>query len=691
MKNENYTESPASATREKRDLNTYSYETDYRSDLTIHDNFITDFDAYEAMLISKTYDSISKKTTNGITDSEAATMIIERAARVVGQLPEGEIEAAGKKDTGKALFMDILRQKWIYPNANAQRPFLDKVRLWEMYSGVYGNMPMYVDWDVSVSGYVGPNTWLWNPRNVIPQQGRYTVGDMEYIHAITWMSEKEIKDLIKNWTKDSGWDKDNLKTLLEMVKNSSKSMDSKRDTYVERQRTNAELKGLIQVVTRYEAGDDGRWITFSPDFSCLQLRDIANPHKSGKIPFFFKPGLPLLDSFYNLSDMARAKPVQFAKDGLTNFYFQGIKMNIYPPTVVNAQGILKHTVSNEPGSIWEEIIPNSARRLETSNAGLATYQAAMGQMSGNMQNIFGTTTTQQTQASSMSTQFGKTPEALKYQQGRESARDNQNRSLLQTALEEVIDYMMLLIVNMGTEVIPIDLFSKDIEELHKAGYTDIDEIFKKLSPNSSMETGRLVIDPKSLKGVTYRFNMKPDSTMKAHKEQTRQNLLEFMGVLANNANGLQTVLETTGEAPNWGALFKRYAELADLDIDEPFIQVGKPEKDPQEHPVVKMMEILNIKFESLPEDTQQQLIAQIFGIQTQQSSPTQQKLDIANDANQIKAHDLALKTHTAQIDDTMKLHDAHVKTAEIGIKAMDSMLTQSKPEPKVEPSTSKSK
>jgi len=111
---------------EKKDLpgDKYPYDSEYRSDLETHDQFIEEWDAHEAMLISKTYDQVSKQTKNGITDSEAATMVIERSARVVGQLPAGVTEAAGRKDRGKAVLMDIIRQKWIYPNANAQRPFL---------------------------------------------------------------------------------------------------------------------------------------------------------------------------------------------------------------------------------------------------------------------------------------------------------------------------------------------------------------------------------------------------------------------------------------------------------------------------------------------------------------------------------------------------------------------------------------
>ena len=624
----NYMDGQPTDTADTQNANSgklYEYLNDYNSDIEVHDNYIVDFDAYEAMLISKTYDSVSRKTKNGITDSDAATMIIERAARVVGQLPDGEVTAAGKKDKGKAALMNILIQKYVYPNANAQRPFLDKIRLWEQYSDVYGIMPMYYDWDVSPSGYVGPNCWLWSPRNFVPQQGRYSIDDMDYVHAISYLGKKDIKDLIKNWTKESGWNKENLQVLVNGSSDQKHSQDNLRDSYVERQRINRNVKDRIMIVTRYESGADGKWITFSPDFSGLELRNIDNPHKNNKIPFVIKPCIPLFDNFYGLSDMARAKPLQFAKDGLINFYFQGIKMNIYPPTVVNAQGILKHTVSNEPGSIWEEIIPNSARRLETSTAGLSTYQAAMSQMSGALQNVFGTTTTQLSGQQAMSPQMGKTPEAIKYQSGRESARDNQNRAYLQQAIESLLDGMMSLFVNMGTEEIPIDLFAEDIKEVMNSGYTDIAEMIK---PNESGQTGRIVIDPTKLSGVEYRFNMQPDSTIKQDKDSQKQSLIDIMDVLGKNANAIQDIQKNNNLMPNWQAYINSYLALTDVPgVDQAFIQ-SNAQQDIHDHPAMKVLESLSINFDSLPEDAKQQILQMTLGVQSQGTSPVQQEIAI---------------------------------------------------------------
>ena len=158
----------------------YSYKKDYEEDWSIHEDYVKTFDPLEAMLLGQVYDTVSNSVDGAkITDSYTATLAIERAARVVGKLPEGVTEATAKADQGKAAFMDILRQKWIYPNANAQHNFETKLRLWQLYSSVYGYMPMFYDWNVSNTGYVGPDCWLWNPRNLVPQQGRTSLADAD--------------------------------------------------------------------------------------------------------------------------------------------------------------------------------------------------------------------------------------------------------------------------------------------------------------------------------------------------------------------------------------------------------------------------------------------------------------------------------------------------------------------------------
>lgn len=567
------------------EANEYEFKQDYLEDLEHHDNYIKEFDAYEAMLIGQVFDSVSKSVnSSSITDSYAATLAIERAARVMGKLPDGMVEAMALKDTGKAMFMDIIRQKWIYPNANSQRPFAEKLRLWELYKYVYGYMPMFYDWNVSSTGYVGPDCWLWNPRNLIPQQGRVSIEDMDYVTALSWVGKRTIK-MWMGMDKEAGWDKDALEKLLDPAENESEQTDSERDSLVTRNRVTSSVKKGICIATRYEAGEDGEWVTFAPDHSCVVLRRIKNPHKNGRIPFVINYSQSLFDNFYGMGDFQRAKPLQFARDGLTNFYFQGLKMNLIPPVIANANGVQKHTMDYRPGAVMFETIPNSIRRMETSTAGLSTYQAAQSQLTGSLLSLYGTQNASIPGAEALNPSQGKTPGAINMYNEKEATRDGMMRANLEQAIEQLTDGFFSLIANIGTEEIPVTLFSEDVQEIVDQGHEDILEMVQRGADGT---TGTLIINPESLRNSEYRFNITPGSTAEVSKQKQRDELMNFIGSIAKFQNILKE--DPRIKAIEWGKMFDTFESLSNIKGMSDFITMYTDEEMAQMQQQQMMMQ-----------------------------------------------------------------------------------------------------
>lgn len=589
----------------------YQYKKDYQEDWDIHRKYIADnFDAWEAMLLGQVYDSVSKSIDGSkITDSYAMTLAKERADRVVAKLPEGQTLPIGKADLGKAAFMDIIRQKWIYPNANAQHPFLEKLNMWQLYSSVYGYMPMFYDWNVSSTGYVGPDCWLWNPRNLIPQQGRTSIADMDYVTALTWVSKKYLQDMLDDMTEkddgdenktQGGWNAEAIRALLEGDENASQ--DTERDTETERIRIAQGTKKGICLATRYEAGEDGEWVTFAPDNGCIEVRRLKNPHKNGRIPFVIKYCQPTYDSFYGLGDFQRAKPLQYARDGLTNFYFKGIKMNLIPPIIVNANGVLKHTIDYREGSVMQETIPNSIRRLETSTAGLATYQGAQSNLTGSLLSQFGSQNASMPGAETLNPSQGKTPAAVNMYSEKEATRDGSDRRHLQTAIEQLTDGFFSLIVNIGTESIPVELFANDIAEIAKT-HEDVKTMFEEsVTTDSTPNAANLVIKPDTLKGVEYRFNMKGDSTTKTNKDAQRESLENFIGVIGKFQNLFK---EDPRIQVNWGAIMKAEQALSDIEGLQDFVTVSDG-PSPQEAAMMQENQQLQQTIQEMQIQMQQQ-------------------------------------------------------------------------------------
>jgi hypothetical protein len=559
----------------------YKFKSDYVADWDLHRQYIQDFDAYEAMLMGQVYDSVSRRIDGAkITDSYATTLAKERADRVIAKLPEGVVEPIGKSDVGKAAFMDILRQKWIYPNANAQHSFLEKLNMWQLYSSVYGYMPMFYDWNFSPGGYVGPDCWLWSPRNLIPQQGRISIDDMEYVTALSWVTRTFLQDKLDD--EDGGWDHDALRLLIQHVDDVTNA-DQEQDTKVSRERTaSMGLKKGICLATRYEAGEDGMWTTFAPDYGCIQVRSIANPHKNGRIPFVVKYSQPLFDSFYGLGDFQRAKPLQFARDGLINFYFKGIKMNLIPPVVANANGVLKHTLDYREGAVMLETIPNSIRRLETSSAGLATYQAAQSNLTGSLLSLYGSQNASIPGADSLNPSQGKTPQAIDFYSDKEATRDGAERRHLEDAIQKLTTGFFSLVANIGTEEVPVALFQDDIQDILDSGLTDIKDLFtsQNLETNQSDTAAVLKVKPGSLKGTEFRFRINPNSTALENKKQQLAMLKDWIDVMGKYQNVIES--DPTVQI-QWGEMMMAYEKLSGIKGASKFVKID-PNATPPEPP-----------------------------------------------------------------------------------------------------------
>lgn len=235
------------------------------------------------------------------------------------------------------------------------------------------------------------------------------------------------------------------------------------------------------------------------------------------------------------------------------------------------QTAIRHTISQEPGSVMEFNGTPDAKRLETSTAGLSTYQAAKGMAKGAIQSIAGTTDTRSNAENSLDPGMGKTPQALKMIAEREGTRDNFDRGLLERAMAELIDGMFSILPTI-TEEIPVDMFSKEIEEIIQSGHTDLAEIFKHwkntgLAEYRMSESGnqmRIKIKPSAFKGIRGKFELKANSTAKQTREQQLQAMELFWELIGKLPNALDQYQQQTGKVPDWEYIFGEMGKMMDL-------------------------------------------------------------------------------------------------------------------------------
>lgn len=595
-----------------------NYKEWFMTDIDNHDDNIVVYDAVESMDSADIFDNVSKGTANKITDSATAVIYEERANRVVGQLPKGKTVAIGKMSAGKAMFLDLLKEKWIYPNANADFDLRTKLEMWVENSSKYGKVMMYPDIVVDENGDTHLDCFLIHPRNFIPEKGKISIKSMRRCHMVTFQDKDWFEELLDT---DAGWDKEEIRRVIARISEKATTSDPKRQSRSKHKSTGGDQPG-IKVVTTYTAGKKGRWVTFLPEYGHCVIRDIENPHKNSKLPFIQKPNRIKMDNYYETSDYIRSMPMQALSDGLDNYYVKGLQRALYPPVAINGTTVVRQSMSNDSNAIWEFNGTPEFRTVDGSTAGLNTYSTVKGMTKGAINSLAGTTDTAITAESSANPAYGRTPQALQMLEKRESVGDAKSRALLESAFSELTEYWYSLLP-LVVDSIPVDLIEDDILKIvdEYPEFADVLEYYvsqgdittkmskpivtPKIDENGviiadeygraeqkELESGKSItikIRPSMFKDLKITYNVDFNSSFKKTKEGQLAALNEYTAFLGKIPNALQEYRLATGRVLNWDKLMKTVANLMEIDIaDELFIDAPiQPQAPTQVQPQVQ--------------------------------------------------------------------------------------------------------
>ena len=96
-------------------------------------------DNVEKLFHNQLTDALSDTSKSQVFDPKLATLTLERAYRVMAQLGIGKVRPISVNDIGTSQLMNLIVEKYVTPNANAQFDLLTKFRMADIYSNVYGN------------------------------------------------------------------------------------------------------------------------------------------------------------------------------------------------------------------------------------------------------------------------------------------------------------------------------------------------------------------------------------------------------------------------------------------------------------------------------------------------------------------------------------------------------------------------
>lgn len=481
------------------------------------------WDEYEDIFYGRLRDKISGVKKSQVFDHKLSTMVMDRAARVMAQIQVGKVKAISKNDQGSAKLMNLIHDKYIIPNANAQFKFLIKSRMVDLYSNIYGSFPVMIDMDVRKDGYAGPDMWMIPVRDFFPQVGATSIEDSDYCIVRTWQPLSWFEGLKKNkdWKNiDAVYNK--LKDKDGDKQNRDSNSKTTRDDTQYPTATPAKGKGFFEVLSMYERD---RWIDYVPSADMV-IRDRKNPQENSELPVVMKYSIPLVDDFMGMGDFERGKTMQYASNSLWNLYLDAVKVSIFPPVIVN-----QSAVADQSSFKWSAAAKwlvngapsNAAQTMQLSPQGTQTFNNVYQTVTASLLNMFGTSDTSVSDA--VDPGFGKTPQALKMQASRENARDNVDRFYMEQFLQEVSRKFVNLMSKKQSGSVAIRMFEEEIEELSKV-YPEVKDMYDEKS-------GKLKIDKSKTGSIIYDYEIVSGSTYAIDQTQQQQNLMTLLRLMTN--------------------------------------------------------------------------------------------------------------------------------------------------------------
>ena len=531
------------------------------------------WDNVEKLFHGQLNDRISTSTKSQVFDPKLSTLTLERSYRVMAQLPTGKVRGISRNDKGSEKLMNLILDKWVSPNANAQFDFLTKLRMVDLYSNIYGNFFSLVDWDVRKNGYMGPDVWLLNIRDVFPQVGAVSLDDSDYVIVRTWRPLSYFENLKKqDGYKNLGSIIPKLEKIAGDRERRSSGDTSKREENQYPEEISAKKSGYFEVLTQYEKD---RWVDYCVDAK-MEFRDQKNPHDDDELPVLCKYSIPLLDDFMGFGDFERGASMQMVVNSVWNLYLDALEISIFPPTLVNKDNVASmSSLKWGAAEKWlvRNQINNSIQPIQLSPQGIAEFNNTYRVATASILNLFGTTDTAVTQETEAG--FGKTPEALKAQVARENTRDNADRFFMEQYITKLMRKFANLISKKQSKAITFRMFGEDIDALSRE-YPEIQDLYNE-------KTGKLTIDKSKTGSTLYDYEIVSGSTYAVDQKSQQDNLSMLLQLYLKSqtpqGNMLTAELDREGYILKFGEIFKRIVANGGIqDWDKILVEKTESEK-----------------------------------------------------------------------------------------------------------------
>jgi hypothetical protein len=565
-----------------------------------------------------------------ITDGSLATLIIERSARNTSQLQTGRVKEQGGTAGACATIADLIYTHDIVPNANSGGTFQSKLYQVHQTGGLYGTAFAMYGLNVTDKNAFA-DWWIVKPQLAYPQPGKVTPIDMQWFQVETSVTVGQLKNIIKN--DNTSWDIGAINKVIEKAKEGTvdaAASDTNKNSHGNRNNYDtSQIKGKgdnapVRLRTEYQSGEEGKWITYAPDYDGAILRSTPNRHKNGKIPIASYNPLPLLDELYGLSDMDRGKAIQKTIDSFENLGYQNALLNTLPITKVKTGAVINSTLEMKPGATWRMDDLNAVQPYTTGNLSSDYFQNSISSLRSILLNQNGTTDTQQTSKSADSPLFGKTPQAIAAQGQRQNARDSLSLRMFDDFYGQLATGLLDVKLNCATKPVQLNLDKDTIAKLQSD-----EETAALIEVKGSM----VQVNLGKLKSGSYKYEVDPGTSVEADDATEHQRLTEIINGF-NSAAPLIQMAAAQGWEFNAGTLLKNWIASSGTKDQEEIIR-KKTDEEIQQDQMQQQQMMQQQAMQGQPQDPSQMPQPGMDQMHPEQPMPEEAPQDPSQDIHPI--------------------------------------------------------
>lgn len=367
------------------DINVESIIEEWTKSKEFTDKYTTDF--VELDTLADGIPLTHGKDSAYVGDTTIAGLVRSIPRSSMQQLPIFGVVVNGTKNSVTAQVATYLLRDRVFNEDTFGKGLLSTLQIGAEQALTHGYAP-FMTAVGSMYNDFGTTMRLLHYEDIAPEPGIQDANESGYFYVRANLPKSNIEKILRRAqaNENTSWDVIALQTLLE---NPPSQVDYAKYLPDSRNKSStAQNSNTYEIITRYETGKGGRFVTFSPQVTERPLRVISNNSKWGYPRVQFLVIDPDALTPFGISRVRLASPNQ----NLMNSYYQNISsmfiINSKPPIL--KRGRFTKPVQLRQGAVWETLDQNAKAELVTlDNGALNSFVNIAQQMSSQIQNIMG--------------------------------------------------------------------------------------------------------------------------------------------------------------------------------------------------------------------------------------------------------------------------------------------------------------